>query len=170
MTDEDSEEGRARLRERAAALEITSVDPDGPLAAAAMRRYVEELDARLPGGFDPGPLRPPDVVLVVTDPGQPHPGDPVACGGLQEIAPGVGEVKRVWVDDAWRGAGLASRVVDHLEGLARERGHRLVRLDTHRVLVEAIALYERRGYRHVERYNDNPYAQVFLEKALPSLG
>ena len=27
-------------------------------------------------------------------------------------------------------------------------------------------MYERAGYRHIERYNDNPYAQAWFEKEL----
>ncbi len=29
-------------------------------------------------------------------------------------------------------------------------------------------MYERAGYRHIERYNDNPYAQAWFEKELSS--
>ena len=49
-------------------------------------------------------------------------------------------------------------------------GHGVVRLDTNGTLVEAIAMYERAGYRPIERYNDNPYAQAFFEKRLTSGG
>jgi hypothetical protein len=27
-------------------------------------------------------------------------------------------------------------------------------------------MYERAGYRRIERYNDNPYAELFFEKTL----
>ena len=37
-------------------------------------------------------------------------------------------------------------------------------------LTEAIALYQRSGYRPVERYNDNPFAQLFFAKVLPRGG
>ena len=30
-------------------------------------------------------------------------------------------------------------------------------------------MYERAGYRHIERYNDNPYAQAWFEKELVTL-
>ena len=43
-----------------------------------------------------------------------------------------------------------------------------MRLDTNGTLVEAIAMYERAGYHHIERYNDNPYAQAWFEKSLTS--
>ena len=45
-------------------------------------------------------------------------------------------------------------------------GHDVVRLDTNGTLTEAIAMYERAGYRSIDRYNDNPYAQAFFEKPL----
>ena len=54
----------------------------------------------------------------------------------------------------------------HLEQVAADLGHTTVWLDTNGTLVEAIAMYERSGYRHIGRYNDNPYAQVWFEKKL----
>jgi ribosomal protein S18 acetylase RimI-like enzyme len=74
----------------------------------------------------------------------------------------------MWVHPGWRGAGLGSRLLRHLEQVTRELGRHTVRLDTNGTLVEAIAMYERAGYRHIERYNDNPYAQAWFEKSLTS--
>ena len=99
--------------------------------------------------------------MVATDSGR-----PVACGGIQTIGDAVGEVKRMWVSSEWRGAGLGSRLLRHLETVAVSLGHRVVRLDTNDTLVEAIAMYERAGYRQVPRYNDNPYARFWFEKSL----
>jgi GNAT superfamily N-acetyltransferase len=70
------------------------------------------------------------------------------------------------VHDDWRGAGLGSRMLRHLEDLARRLGHTRVVLDTNGTLLEAIAMYERAGYAHIERYNDNPYAEAWFEKPL----
>ena len=70
----------------------------------------------------------------------------------------------------WRGAGLGSRMLRHLEAEAARLGHRRVVLDTNGTLLEAIAMYERAGYTHVERYNDNPYAQAWFEKVLKGSG
>ena len=72
----------------------------------------------------------------------------------------------MWVHPAWRGAGLGSRLLRHLEAAAIEQGYKTVRLDTNGALTDAIALYERAGYCRIARYNDNPYAQVWLEKRL----
>lgn len=158
----------ADLLVRAATVSLDTVDPASPPARDAMGRYFAELDRRFPGGFDPGPT---DDVSSMAAPGgtfllATSDGAPVACGGVQQIAPGIGEIKRMWVDDAWRGAGLGSRMLRRLEEETRALGHDVVRLDTNRALGEAVAMYGRAGYREIERYNDNPYAEAFFEKEL----
>jgi DNA-binding MarR family transcriptional regulator len=160
----------ADLLVRVATVRLRTVAPDDPVAVAAVARYVAELDRRFPGGFDPGDtttadvaaMSPPSGVFVVAT----SDGEPVACGGVQEIGPGIGEVKRMWVDPDWRGAGLGSRMLAHLEGRAGELGHRQVRLDTNGTLGEAIALYGRAGYLPIGRYNDNPFAEAWFSKDL----
>ena len=94
-------------------------------------------------------------------------GQPVGCGALQAIGPGIGEIKRMWVADDVRGQGIGRRLLAELEARSAAVGHRVVRLDTNGELNEAIALYTRSGYAEIERYNDNPYAQRFFEKPLP---
>jgi DNA-binding MarR family transcriptional regulator/GNAT superfamily N-acetyltransferase len=158
----------AELLVRAATVSLVDTDPAAPRAAAAIAHYFDEIGERF--GFDePGltpreiaALRRPVGVLVLAE----NDGAPVACGGVQTIGPGVGEIKRMWVDPAWRGAGMGSRLLRHLELRSVEFGHRFVRLDTNRALTEAIAMYERAGYRRIDRYNDNPWATEFFEKTL----
>lgn len=158
----------ADLLVRAATVSLDLVDPGSPAARGAMGSYFAELDRRFAGGFDPGPT---DDVSSMTAPSgcfvlAASDGAPVACGGVQRIGDGVGEIKRMWVDDAWRGAGLGSRMLRRLEDEATRLGYAVVRLDTNRGLGEAVAMYERAGYREIARYNDNPYAEAFFEKAL----
>jgi DNA-binding MarR family transcriptional regulator/GNAT superfamily N-acetyltransferase len=164
----------ADLLVRAATVELHEVDPRSPEARRAVAQYFAELDRRFPTGFDvaaaeSADLADPDlhpVVFVVAT----SEGAPVACGGVRELEPGLGEIKRMWVHDAWRGAGLGSRLLRHLEGVAVTMRHREVRLDTNGTLTEAIAMYERAGYRRIERYNDNTYAEAFFVKTLSSAG
>ena len=158
----------ADLLLRAATVDIRTVDPTEQAATSAMDSYFAELDRRFPDGFDPGPAAVGDMVtatggafvLATSD------GEPVACGGIRSLGNGIGEIKRMWVHDGWRGAGLGARLLRHLEQVSRRMGHDVVRLDTNSTLTEAIAMYERAGYRPIERYNDNPYAQAFFEKRL----
>jgi N-acetylglutamate synthase-like GNAT family acetyltransferase len=107
-------------------------------------------------------MRPPDGAFLVAR----VEGAVIGCGGLQRHARTVGEVKRMWVDPAWRGCGLGVRLLAALEDAARQLGYREVYLDTNGTLTEAIAMYGRAGYRSIERYNDNPYAQAWFAKRL----
>ncbi|WP_277213273.1 bifunctional helix-turn-helix transcriptional regulator/GNAT family N-acetyltransferase [Isoptericola croceus] len=159
----------ADLLVRAATVRLELTDPTAPEALAAVEAYTAELGERFPGGFEigdlaeePERLRPPDGAFMVAT----SDGSPVACGGVQALGGGVGEIKRMWVRPGWRLAGLGSRLLRHLEGVARELGHDAVRLDTHGSLTEAVAMYRRAGYREIERYNDNPHAEHFFTKNL----
>ena len=160
----------ADLLVRAATVQLRRVDPRSALATQAVDQYFAELNRRFPNGFDAAAARAADTaaaddgaaVFVVAS----SDGLPVGCGGVQRITGPIGEIKRMWVDPAWRGAGLGSRLLRHLETEAIQLGYHTVRLDTNASLTDAIALYERAGYRHIARYNDNPYAQVWLEKGL----
>ena len=93
-------------------------------------------------------------------------GEPIGCGSLRDLGDKVGEIKRVWVSRQARGRGIAGRLMDRLENVAKEAGFSALRLDTHGSLSEARAMYLKRGYREIARYNDNPYAQHWFEKAL----
>ena len=159
----------ADLLVRAATVSIETVDPASAAAREAVARYYAELDERFPQGFVPDPqteedddsLRAPAgaFVVAVSD------GRPIAGGGVRTYDEAA-EIKRMWVDGDWRGAGLGSRLLRRLEDLARELGHAVVRLDTNETLGDAIAMYERSGYARIERYNDNPYATHFFSKPL----
>ena len=153
---------------RAATVRLDETAPTDPRAVAAMAAYFAEIGDRF--GFETGDawqhdaasMAAPDGFFVVAT----SDGEPVACGGVQRLPDGAAEVKRMWVHDDWRGAGLGARLLRHLEERARARGHAVVRLDTNDTLVEAIAMYERAGYRSIERYNDNEWARCWFETRL----
>jgi DNA-binding MarR family transcriptional regulator len=155
---------------RASGASITAVDPASPTARRCMAAYFTELDHRFEAGFDPGvslpaddaDLRPPMGCVLVAE----MDGEAVACGAVKVIAPGVGSIKRMWVSPAVRGLGFGRRMLLALEDQARGLALHTVRLETNRALVEAISLYERTGYRSVGRFNDDPYADRWFEKAL----
>ena len=85
---------------------------------------------------------------------------------LKTLAPGVGEIMRMWVDRPHRGLGIAARLLAALEAEAAGRGDAAVRLYTHHSLAEAQALYRARGYVEIPRYNADPYASHWFEKRL----
>jgi DNA-binding MarR family transcriptional regulator/GNAT superfamily N-acetyltransferase len=155
----------------AAGVTIRTVDPGHADARAGIRAYLAELGRRFPEGFDPDvgvtaephELRVPAGELLVAY----LRSEPVGCGAVKHHRDdGWSEIKRVWVADAVRGLGLGRRLLAELEGRARAAGAAVVRLDTHRTLTEATALYRSAGYREIAAYNDNPYAHHWFEKSL----
>ncbi len=155
---------------RAGSLTVAVEAADSADASFCLRSYYDELARRFPNGFDPGAvanfdpaeMTPPKGWFVVAR----LEGAAVGCGALKRLDAAFGEVKRVWTSPSVRGMGIASRIMNRLEALAAEIGFRSVRLDTNGTLTEARALYLNRGYREIERYNDNPYADHWFEKDL----
>jgi DNA-binding MarR family transcriptional regulator/GNAT superfamily N-acetyltransferase len=156
---------------RAATVTFDQVDPRAPDAQGALGQYFDELAQRFRSGFDLGEagtdsdaaaLRPPDGAFLVMR----SDGATIGCGGLQRVDARTTEIKRMWIHADWRGLGLGRRMLTQLEDTARTFGRRRLLLDTNETLTEAIAMYERAGYRPIERYNDNPYAHHWFTKDL----
>ncbi len=155
---------------RLATVVIEIEAPDSAGARWCLDQYFAELARRFDAGFDPAngnmlepaEMTPPAGWLVVAR----LDGEPVGCGALKRLDVRLGEVKRVWIAPRARGTGVASRIMGELEALAREAGFSAVRLDTNRTLTEAHALYRKLGYGEIARYNANPYAHHWFEKAL----
>jgi DNA-binding MarR family transcriptional regulator/GNAT superfamily N-acetyltransferase len=155
---------------QAAGATIERVDPASHAARWCVSQYFAELASRFEGGFDPGQsipaddaeLRPPVGAFLVAS----VDGEPVACGALKSISPGVGSLKRMWVASSVRGLGFGRRMLSALESQARELGVTTVRLETNRALAEAIHLYRSSGYAEVAPFNADPYADHWFEKRL----
>jgi ribosomal protein S18 acetylase RimI-like enzyme len=151
-------------------LAIAAEDPRSRDARYCLDAYFAEIDSRFPGGFD----RKAGGAGAVEDFESPHgclmlvrlDGEPVGCGALRVLAPGIGEIKRMWVSPQTRGLGVGRKLLEVLERSALERGMRALRLDTNASLSEALRLYQSAGYREIDRFNDNPYAQHWFEKTL----
>jgi DNA-binding MarR family transcriptional regulator len=153
-------------------VELRQVDPQNPDARRCLRAYVAELNRRAPErGFDPSrgstaephEVRPPNGAFVVAY----LRGEPVGCGAVKHHAGAVTDIKRMWLAESARGLGLGRRLLEHLEGLAREHGSAEVRLETGDVLTEAIGLYRSAGYAEVPPFNDEPFADRWFAKPLP---
>ena len=87
---------------------------------------------------------------------------------LRPLAPGVCEMKRLFVRPDAHGAGLGRALAERLIAEARAAGYRAMRLDTipHK-MAAAVVLYERLGFREVAPYYPSPIAGTrFMELAL----
>lgn len=90
---------------------------------------------------------------------------PLGCAAIL-LTPAYGEIKRMYVRPAARGRGLARRLIEALEGEAAQRGCRRFMLETGPTMQEALALYERLGYRRCGPFGDYPDdpLSVFMRK------
>ena len=79
-------------------------------------------------------------------------GEPVSCGAIKASLPGAMEVKRMYTLPANRGKGLATKVLTELEAWAAESGYSKTVLETGKKQPEAIAVYQKTGYRQIPNY------------------
>ncbi|MDT7838238.1 GNAT family N-acetyltransferase [Aquabacterium sp. OR-4] len=121
--------------------------------------------------LDIGALSQPQVLFAVA---RTAAGRAVGCGAIVLAAaePGAGiahgELKRMYVQPAQRGHGIATRLLAWLEAEAATRGCRCVMLETGPYQPEALALYARHGYARrgpFADYRDDPLS-VFMHKPL----
>ena len=156
------------LRDGAVA-RLRAVAYDDPVARELVARVQQEYTARYGGPdgavVDACEFVPPAGLFLVAE----VDGTPAGCGAWRAHAPGVAEVKRVYVEPSCRRRGLAQVLVGALESSAARAGHRSVVLNSGERQPEALALYRGAGYVPVPGYGiyaDAPGA-VFLGKDLP---
>lgn len=147
-------------------IEIRAADPADPAARACLVAYSRMLSdtiAGIPAAHVPDPdpeadaYRPPHGAFLLAWCDR----LPIGCVSVKTLEPGVGEVKRLWVDPAARGLGLAHRLMRAVEDQARALGLSALKLDTNAALTEAIALYRRSGWTEIAPYTDFPATHWF---------
>lgn len=93
---------------------------------------------------------------------------PVGCGCLKQYDGSTVEVKRIFVDPAYRNHGIAGSILQNLETWAAAHNFSRAVLETGLRQPEAIHRYEKSGYHRIENYG--PYksmsGSVCFEKAL----
>ena len=91
---------------------------------------------------------PPQGAFVVPRRGDAA-GPPAGGVGVRALRPGVGQIRRLWVDPAARGQGIALALMAGVEDAARELGLFELRLGTGDRQPEAVALYASAGWTRV---------------------
>ena len=91
---------------------------------------------------------PPHGAFVVARRGDAA-GPPAGGVGVRALRPGVGQIRRLWVDPAVRGQGVARALMAGVEDAARKLGLSDLRLGTGDRQPEAVALYASAGWERV---------------------
>ena len=114
--------------------------------ALCFQNFDQELEAL------PGQYAPPEGILLIAR------GKDMAAGcvALRRLDAGSGEVKRMYVREAYRGSGLGRRLAVAVIEEARKIKYARVVLDTLPKLAPAIALYRDLGFREFAPYLARP--------------
>ena len=123
----------------------------------ALGNYLHELN-NLPGEYS----APEGCLLIAYNKNK-----PAGCVAYKKIGEEICEMKRLYVKDEFRGKKIGEELVLELINIARENKYRLMRLDTHPWMNAAQNLYQKFGFKEVERYNNNPTEGIrFFEMKL----
>ncbi|WP_230686906.1 GNAT family N-acetyltransferase [Catellatospora vulcania] len=150
-----------------ATMEIIEVSPADPRLAPLVGAMRVELDALYPEEIDfehPTVREAARFLLVLAG------GAAVGCCAVQPLDGGEAELKRMYVVPAWRGRGIARRLMPEAEALAVRAGARRMKLETGVRQPEAIAVYERAGFTRIPNYPpyDRWEMSVCYAKPLPA--
>ena len=97
--------------------------------------------ASLPGAYAPPGGR---LALATVN------GEPAGCIALRRVDEIRAEAKRLYVRPAFRGTGLGRALLEWVMNEARAAGYREIVGDTMPVMRDALALYDRMGFKRAE--------------------
>ncbi|GAB2457689.1 GNAT family N-acetyltransferase [Conyzicola lurida] len=154
-------------RYRGVVTTIAIEPPRQPDVLALMRRADEYALSLYPAesyySLDVDSLEQPGVsFLVARDEGL------AGIVALVDNGDGTAEIKRLFVAESHRGRGVAGALLARLEGLAAAASVSRIRLETGLEQPDAIGLYLKHGYVHIDRfgrYADDP-SSVCMEKTI----
>lgn len=103
-----------------------------------------------------------DVIVVYDE------DNPVGCASFKKYNNECAEVKRVFIQEEYRGKGISKKLMGMLEDLARNQGYSFFILESGKPLVAAMKLYYSIGYNIISNYG--PYIDmkdsICMKKAL----
>ena len=96
-------------------------------------------------------------------------GVPAGCIAMQRLDSSRCEMKRLYIRPAFRGKGIARRLVEILLADARKDGYEAMVLDTFPFLRQAVNLYRDLGFYEIPSYNYSPMeSTIYMRKDLRS--
>jgi putative acetyltransferase len=95
-------------------------------------------------------------------------GETLAGIGAIKLFERYAEIKRMYIEEEYRGAGIAQLILTSLEQYAKEKGKNKVCLETGSKHAAAQSLYQKLGYTICDKFGDykDNWASVFMTKKL----
>jgi ribosomal protein S18 acetylase RimI-like enzyme len=91
----------------------------------------------------------------------------VGCVGLKKLDDKTCEMKRLFVDNNYRGKGIGKKLVEMIIEEAKLKNYEKMRLDTLDTMESALGIYYKTGFYKIEPYYNNPHiGVVYLEKKI----
>lgn len=81
----------------------------------------------------------------------------IGTGAIRHLGEGICELKRLWLLTEFHGQGLGFRMMQELLKIAWEKGYKIMRLETDRVVQNrAVEFYKQLGFYEIPRFGDDP--------------
>ncbi|MEV5024587.1 GNAT family N-acetyltransferase [Paenibacillus sp. LPE1-1-1.1] len=149
-------------------VELTVVSPENEDLRQLIRQLDMDLLQRYPAeeifGIDFSDAKVNDILFIVAYVN----GTPVGCGAIKPIDGTACELKRFFVEEAYRNKGIAKLILWELEDRARRMDFRSIKLEAGEGQPEALNFYRKHGYGLIDRFG--PYvdceSSVCYEKKL----
>ena len=91
----------------------------------------------------------------------------IGTGAIRYLEEGVCELKRMWLLTEFHRQGLGYRMIQELFAIAREKGYKLMRLETDfEVQTRAVEFYKQLGFYEIPRYEGDDPDDLAMEIAL----
>ena len=94
--------------------------------------------------------------------------DFVACVAVRKIDDGVAELKRMYVKPDFQRLGIGENLLKMSISFAKEKGYKIIKLDTLNTMTPAMNLYAKHGFVETDAYYFNPEpTAVYFELKAP---
>jgi N-acetylglutamate synthase-like GNAT family acetyltransferase len=91
----------------------------------------------------------------------------IGCVGLKKLDTEICEMKRLFVNDNYKGKGIGKKLVEIIINEGKIKDYKKIRLDTINTMETALKIYYKYGFYKIEPYVYNPNeGTVYLEKIL----
>ncbi len=145
-------------------ISLRTVEPTEPAIRALIEALDEYRKSLYPLEFTllvpPEKLKSPPIVFLAA-----YEDDQLlGCGGIDFTDPDYAEIRKMYVEPAARGKGVADLLLNALEQQARQRQYHLICLETGKFQEAAMGLYQKHGYQPSKAfgpYQENPYSRYY---------